>query len=159
MSENADIKHNSPTTAHAALCFATVIAVIAVGLFVFGIDLHSLMFLCLLWVGGNAYAIGYNFLEIRQLMSDAISRALPAIYIFILIGMVIASFMHAGTIATLMYYGLDWLTPALFLGLGMILCALMSVATGTSWGTVGPLGVVFVGIGEAMAIPLRSSGL
>ncbi len=154
MSENADIKHNSPSTAHAALCFATVIAVIAVGLFVFGIDLHSLMFLCLLWVGGNAYAIGYNFLEIRQLMSDAISRALPAIYIFILIGMVIASFMHAGTIATLMYYGLDWLTPALFLGLGMILCALMSVATGTSWGTVGTLGVVFIGIGEAMAIPL-----
>ena len=143
-----------PSLAHSALCFSVVIAVIAGGLFVLGIDLHSLMFVCLLWVGANAYFIGYSFVEIRHLMSEAISRALPAIYIFILIGMVIASFMHAGTIATLIYFGLDWLTPTLFLGLGMILCALMSVATGTSWGTVGTLGVVFIGIGEAMAVPL-----
>ncbi len=143
-----------PSLAHSALCFSVVIAVIAVGLFGLEIDLHSLMFLCLLWVGGNTYLIGYSFTDIRHLMSKAISRALPAIYIFILIGMVIASFMHAGTIATLIYFGLDWLTPALFLGLGMVLCALMSVATGTSWGTVGTLGVVFIGIGEAMAVPL-----
>ena len=87
-------------------------------------------------------------------MSSAIERALPAIYIFILIGMIIASFMHSGTIAALMYYGLGWLTPGLFLGLGMILCALMSVTTGTSWGTVGTLGVVFMGIGGAMGMPL-----
>jgi NhaC family Na+:H+ antiporter len=68
--------------------------------------------------------------------------------------MVIASFMQAGTIATLMYFGLAWLSPSLFLAIGMILCALMSVATGTSWGTVGTLGVVFIGLGEALGIPL-----
>ena len=92
--------------------------------------------------------------ELREMMSGAISRALPAIYIFILIGMVIASFMQAGTIATLMYFSLAWLSPSLFLAIGMILCALMSVATGTSWGTVGTLGVVFIGLGEALGIPL-----
>ena len=144
----------TPGLLQAASCFASVIAVIAGGLFVFAITLHSLMFLCLLWVAGNAWWLGYSFVQIRQLMGKAIGRALPAIYIFLLIGMVIASFMQAGTIATLMYFGLDWLTPPLFLSLGMILCALMSVATGTSWGTVGTLGVVFIGIGEAMSVPL-----
>jgi len=68
--------------------------------------------------------------------------------------MVIASFMHSGTIAALMYYGLNWITPSLFLAIGLLLCALMSVATGTSWGTVGTLGVVFIGIGGALQIPL-----
>lgn len=87
-------------------------------------------------------------------MSTSLTRALPAIYIFILIGMVISSFMHSGTIATLIYFGLSWLNPTLFLAVGMLLCAIMSIATGTSWGTVGTLGVVFIGIGGAMNIPL-----
>ena len=126
----------------------------SIGLFAFGIDLHSLMFLCLIWATLNARLLGHTSAGIRQLMSSAISRALPAIYIFILIGMVIASFMHSGTIATLMYFGLDWLAPGSFLAVGMLLCALMSMATGTAWGTAGTLGVVFIGIGGAMGIPL-----
>jgi NhaC family Na+:H+ antiporter len=101
----------------------------------------------------SCYSLGHDYLQIRELMNSALTRAMPAIYIFILIGMVISSFMHSGTIATLMYYGLSWLSPSLFLALGMLLCAVMSVATGTSWGTVGTLGVVFIGIGSAMNIP------
>ena len=112
------------------------------------------MFICLLWVGLHAFSLGYGYLHIRELMTGALTRAMPAIYIFILIGMVIASFMHSGTIATLIYYGLSWLSPSFFLAVGLLLCALMSVATGTSWGTVGTLGVVFMGIGSAMNIPL-----
>ncbi|MEX0964860.1 MAG: Na+/H+ antiporter NhaC [Pseudohongiellaceae bacterium] len=138
----------------AVLCFFGVIGIIATGLFLLGISLHSLMFLCLIWAGLHARYLGHSYTSIRTLMSDAIARALPAVYIFILIGMVIASFMHSGTIATLMYFGLDWLAPSLFLSVGMLLCAIMSLATGTSWGTVGTLGVVFIGIGGAMGIPL-----
>lgn len=154
MSISQEYSHEPPSFAHGALCFLSVVLIIAFGLFALGVDLHSLMFLCLLWSGVNARLLGYDFGEIRQLMNTAISRALPAIYIFLLIGMVIASFMHSGTIATLMYFGLDWLTPGSFLAIGMLLCALMSLATGTSWGTVGTLGVVFIGIGGAMGIPL-----
>lgn len=145
---------STPSFLQAILCFLVIITIIAVGLFAFGIDLHSLMFLCLVWATLNARLLGHSFNDIRNLMSSAISRALPAIYIFILIGMVVASFMHSGTIATLMYFGLDWLSPGSFLAVGMLLCALMSVATGTSWGTAGTLGVVFIGIGGAMEIPL-----
>ncbi|HAJ77224.1 MAG TPA: Na+/H+ antiporter NhaC [Gammaproteobacteria bacterium] len=143
-----------PGFAQALLCFSVIILIIAIGLFVLAVDLHSLMFFCLLWAGANARWLGFSYLDIRALMSSAISRALPAIYIFILIGMVIASFMHSGTIATLIYFGLDWLSPALFLPIGLVLCALMSLATGTSWGTVGTLGVVFIGIGAVMQVPL-----
>jgi NhaC family Na+:H+ antiporter len=136
------------------VCFSLIVITIAGGLFGFDISLHTLMFLCLIWGGINAFILGYNYLQIRELMTNSLARAMPAIYIFILIGMVISSFMHSGTIATLMYYGLNWLSPSLFLAVGMLLCALMSVATGTSWGTVGTLGVVFIGIGSAMNIPL-----
>jgi len=154
MSANPSMNPTPSSFLQALLCFSGVVLIIAVGLFVLAIDLHSLMFLCLIWAGLNARILAYSFTDIRRLMSEAISRALPAIYIFILIGMVIASFMHSGTIATLMYYGLDFLSPSLFLAVGMVLCAIMSLATGTSWGTVGTLGVVFIGVGGAMNIPL-----
>jgi len=153
----SDITHALPRTPkflQSLVCFSVVVGTIAGGLFGLGISLHALMFLCLLWVGINAFSLGYGYLQIRELMTSSLARAMPAIYIFILIGMVISSFMHSGTIATLMYYGLSWLNPSLFLAVGLLLCALMSVATGTSWGTVGTLGVVLIGIGSAMNIPL-----
>lgn len=143
-----------PSLFQAALCLGGILLVLGVGLGGLGIGLHSLIFLCLLWTGAHAAWLGHGFPEIRQMMGAAVTRALPAFWIFILIGMVIASFMQAGTVATLIYYGLDLVSPALFLPMGLLLCALMSLATGTSWGTAGTLGVVLIGIGDAMGIPL-----
>ncbi len=154
MSEITPTLPRPPSFLQASICFGVIVITIAGGLFGLDISLHALMFLCLLWAGLHAYSLGHSYLQIRELMTGSLTRVMPAIYIFILIGMVISSFMHSGTIATLMYYGLSWLSPSLFLAVGMLLCALMSVATGTSWGTVGTLGVVFIGIGSAMNIPL-----
>lgn len=144
----------TPSFLHALVCFGVVVSMISSGLFVFDISLHSILFMALVWVAVNARLLGHNYAAIQSMMSEAISRALPAIYIFLLIGMVIASFMQSGTIATLIYYGLALLEPSLFLVTGLLLCCLMSVATGTSWGTVGTLGVVFMGIGAALNVPL-----
>ncbi len=144
----------TPGFYHAAFCFSLVILLISTGLFLFDISLHTILFVCIVWAGLNAAVLGYSWPQIQTMMSDAITRALPAIYIFILIGMIIASFMQSGTIATLIYYGLALLEPSTFLVTGLLLCCLMSVVTGTSWGTVGTLGVVFIGIGSALGIPL-----
>jgi NhaC family Na+:H+ antiporter len=144
----------TPSFFHALICFAVVVLMISTGLFIFSISLHSIIFMALVWIGINARLLGHDYASIQSMMSEAITRALPAIYIFLLIGMVIASFMQSGTIATLIYYGLELIEPSLFLFTGLLLCCLMSVATGTSWGTVGTLGVVFMGIGAALEVPL-----
>lgn len=147
-------ERRAPSFLHAAFCFSGVLLLISLGLFVFQVNLHVLIFLALIWSSLNASGLGYSFVAIRHMMDDGIVKALPAIYIFLLIGMVIASFMQSGTIASLLYYGLDWLNPGIFLAAGLILCSLMSVATGTSWGTAGTIGIVLIGIGDAMGIPL-----
>jgi NhaC family Na+:H+ antiporter len=154
MTDLSNRHQQTPSFAQALLCFSLVIVIIAGGLYWLEVSLHSLMFTCLIWSSLHAYWLGYDYPQIRNLMGTALTRALPAIYIFVLIGMVISSFMHSGTIAALIHLGLQWLSPSLFLAVGMILCAVMSLATGTSWGTVGTLGVVFIGIGSAMGIPL-----
>ncbi len=143
-----------PSFIHAVICFLGVFSMIPLGLLVFDASLHAILFLALVWVAVQASWLGHSFIAIRQMMNLSIHNALPAIYIFLLIGMIIASYMQSGTIASLLYYGLDFLNPMIFLPFGLILCSLMSVATGTAWGTVGTIGVVLMGIGEAMGIPL-----
>ncbi len=150
--KQADLK--VPPLFQAIICLLGVFLMISLGLFLFEISIHILIFMGLLWVGIHAASLGYSFTEIQHMMNQGISHALPAIYIFILIGMVIASFMQSGTIASLLYYGLELLSPAVFLASGLILCSLMSIATGTSWGTVGTIGVVLIGIAEVIGIPL-----
>lgn len=152
--EELSTAKRQPTLFHAAICFAGVFLLISSGLFIYQVSIHAIIFLALIWVSLQARWLGYSFTDIRCMMDDGITRALPAIYIFLLIGMVIASFMQSGTIASLLYYGLDWLSPGIFLAAGLVLCSFMSVATGTSWGTVGTIGVVLIGIGDAMGIPL-----
>lgn len=142
-----------PSLPHAIACFSGVFLMISSGLFIFEISLHVIMFLALIWVVIQASWLGHSFIVVRQMMNHGISKALPALYIFLLIGMVIASYMQSGTIAGLLYYGIDWLNPVIFLPVGLVLCCFMSLATGTSWGTVGTLGIVMIGIGEAMGIP------
>lgn len=143
-----------PSFLHAMVCFSVVFLMISLGMFVYEASLHVIIFLALIWVGVQAGILGYAFADIRNMMNSGIIKALPAIYIFLLIGMVIASFMQSGTIASLLYYGMDLLSPSIFLAAGLILCSFMSVATGTSWGTVGTVGIVLIGIGETMGIPL-----
>ena len=95
-----------PSLLHALVCFLPIVGFISLGLFVFGISLHTIIFACLIWAVTNTAVLKYGYAEIQEMMSQAITRALPAIYIFILIGMVIASFMQSGTIAMLIYYGI-----------------------------------------------------
>lgn len=141
--------------AHALLVFLVLFGLIFTGMFVLDEMLHMALFVAVIWASFNAWLLGYQYSTIRNMMSSAINRALPAFYIFLLIGLVIAALMKSGTVAALVYYGLDWLSPQWFLPIGFILCALMSVVTGTSWGTVGTLGVVFMGMGTALDMPLH----
>lgn len=144
----------APGFVHALFTFAGVLVILGFGLFWLGVSIHTLLVLCLVWALACARWLGISYSEARAFMSAGISEALPAIYIFLLIGMVIASFMMSGTIATLIVWGLDWLSPGTFLVSSFIACSLMSVATGTAWGTVGTLGVVMMGIAASVGMPL-----
>ena len=90
----------------------------------------------------------------RKLAAFAEQKGLGAIFIFFLIGVLIAALIEGGTIGGLIYYGVDLLHPAIFLPAGLVLCSLMSLATGTAWGTIGTIGVVLMGLGGALGIPL-----
>ncbi|MEJ1960302.1 MAG: Na+/H+ antiporter NhaC [Gammaproteobacteria bacterium] len=135
-------------------CFGGVIAIVIVGILSLGINLHTLLIIALVWVAGHSAALGLRFDEIKAAMISGIEKGLSAFFIFFLIGVLIAALIEAGTIGSLIYYGVDVLHPTFFLPTGFVLCGLMSLATGTSWGTIATLGVVLMGLGGALGIPL-----
>ena len=81
--------------------------------------------------------------------------ALPTTVIILCVGMMIAASIAAGTVQTVLVYGLSILKPTVFLPATCILTTVVSLATGTSWGTVGTVGLAMVGIGEALGVPMH----
>ena len=153
MSSTEEIQQ--PSFIHALLTLGSITIIISVGLFYLDINLNSLMLICLVLTAVNIrFCIKTNYTTIRQGMNEGILKALPAIYIFILIGVMIASFILSGTIGTLVYFGLEFISPDIYLPMGLLLCAFMALMTGSSWATVGTLGVVLIGMAIAMNIPL-----
>lgn len=134
--------------------FSVVIGLIIVGMLILKLDAHTLLLGVLLISGLSAFSLGYSYDEIMKIIVAGISRSLEALFIFLLIGAVVGAWMISGTVPTLIHYGLELINPVWFLPSGLILCSIMSIACGTSWGTVGTLGVALSGIGYSLGIPL-----
>lgn len=111
---------------------------------------------------GVAVGVGYGrtFKDILAAMIARISNTLEAILILMTVGFLVVSFMAAGTIPALIYYGLKLLSPKVFLPVGCILCAITGLACGSSWTTTATMGVAFMGIGLGLGInPAITAGM
>jgi len=137
--------------AAAVVCFGTLL-ILAGGILIFGIGVHVLLILALMLTGAVSYSYGYSSAEMIDGMKSSLSRATPAMIIFILIGTIIGSWIHAGTVPALIYYGLEFINAQYFLPMGLIICSMTSLATGTSWGTIGTVGIALMGIGMGLGI-------
>ena len=143
-----------PSFLHSLICFGGVIVIVIAGMLSLDINLHSLLVFAVIWVASHSAKLGYGFNTIKFAMIAGIQKGLGAIFIFFLIGILVAALIESGTIGGLIYYGLDLLHPTFFLPAGLVLCSLMSLATGTAWGTIATIGVVLMGLGGALGIPL-----
>ena len=143
-----------PSFLHSLICFGGVIVTVISGMLWLGISLHSLLVIAVVWVAGHSSWLGFSYQKIKSSMISGIEKGLGAIFIFFLIGILVAALIESGTIGGLIYYGLDLLHPTFFLPAGLVLCSLMSLATGTAWGTIATIGVVLMGLGSVLGIPL-----
>lgn len=104
--------------------------------------------------GGMALRLGYNWKDIESGIIDSIAKAMPAQMIIIVVGVMIASWIACGSIPMLIDYGLSIVSPSLFLVTACIVCGIISLLTGTAYGTAGTVGIAFIGIAQGMGIPL-----
>lgn len=135
------------------LVFGIAIAFLLFGVVVLEYDIHIILLIDLAFICLMSATLGYSFDDLVECMKKTLGQSMSAMIIFIFIGIIVASWIFSGTVPTLIYYGLQYLTPKFFLPLGLILCSVVSLSIGTSWGTLGTMGLAMMGIGAGMGIP------
>ena len=97
--------------------------------------------------------LGYRYSELQQMAWDMAVSSFEPNVVLIVIGAMIAVWIASGTIPYIIYLGLKFISPKVFLFSALLLSSFTSLATGTSWGTLGTVGLALIGIGNAMGIP------
>ncbi len=152
MSQKRDI----PTPPYWLALIPVLITGVTLGfsVFMFGVQPHFSLLLGAVAAGICAFIHGHKWETIKDGFKKAISRTIPSIIILLIIGMLIAVWIASGIVPALMYWGFDFFVARWFLPLILIFCCFMAIITGSSWSTIGTLGVAAIGVSEGLGIPL-----
>jgi NhaC family Na+:H+ antiporter len=91
---------------------------------------------------------------IQDQIVEFISGSIVVIIILIDVGVMVGAWIIGGTVPSLMYYGLKLITPNLVVPMAFILCSIMSIFTGTSFGSIATMGIAVTGVALGMGVPL-----
>ncbi len=95
---------------------------------------------------------GQKWEDLEKAMVESISRTMPANLILLMVGGLCGTWMHAGIIPTMIYYGLDVISARWLLITACLLCALVSLCIGSSWTTIATIGIGLIGIGRTLGM-------
>ena len=138
---------------HALIVLLFTIGIIAYSLIIAEVDgIHVALFLATRVAIIMAFAIGFKWSDLEQLMIESIRKSVQSIMILLVIGMLIGVWMLSGVVPSMIYYGLRIMRPSFFLAAVMIVCSISSVATGSSWSTAASMGIAFLGISHGLGI-------
>jgi len=101
-----------------------------------------------------AIRAGFKWGELEEGVVETIKMSMSAILILMIIGTIIGTWILAGVVPTMVYYGLKIISPGIFLVATTLIAAVVSIATGSSWTTAGTVGIALIGVGQGLGIPL-----
>ena len=96
---------------------------------------------------------GFTWKEVEACIVNGVHRIIIVTCILFLVGTLIGVWIQAGVIPLFLYWGLKLLSPSMFLVSTVLICAVFSLMTGTSFGTIGTAGLALLGVGEALGFP------
>ncbi len=146
-----------PTLLEALTPLVAMGVLLAVGFTVLGYPVEVLLLASAGVAGGVARRLGYDWRAMEAGVVQSLAKAMPAILVLITVGALIGTWIAAGTIPMLIYYGLEMISPSLFLVTACIMCSIVSLFTGTSWGTVGTVGVALIGVAGGLGVPMGAA--
>jgi NhaC family Na+:H+ antiporter len=143
-----------PTFTQSLIPLIAIVVFLGFGYGLLHLNAEILLIAAATVAGFIAVRLGYSFKEIENGIIKSMMKGMPAMLIVIVVGALIGSWIACGTIPMLVYYGLKIISPQYFLVTASLVCSLISLVTGTSYGTIGTVGVAFIGIAHGLNIPL-----
>ncbi|MFQ5548728.1 MAG: Na+/H+ antiporter NhaC [Woeseia sp.] len=147
----------TPTLIDASIPVVSLILMLGLSVYLFGSDSSSGPNQIVLTIGAGIAAIiairnGHRWTDIQQAIVAGISTAMGAIMILLSVGALIGTWLMAGTVPSLIYYGLELLNPQVFYVATCLICAIAALATGSSWTVAGTLGVALIGVAMGLGL-------
>ena len=139
-----------PTIFQAMFPILAMLIILGVGIGFLGLPAEPLIVVAAVVSGIQAGILGYSYDEIMKEIATKIAKVWGALLILVIVGFMIGSWMLGGTIPMLIYFGLKLISPKYLALTAFLLTAIVSVLTGTSWGSAGTIGVAFMGVAIGM---------
>ena len=152
---NKNIK--TPSLGYSILVMAVVILVIMSGVVFFDASIEMMLLTALMITIPFILYLGFSYKQIQKSMFSMMSKALLPSMIVLVVGAMIGAWLISGTVPTLIYYGIQIVSPTYFFVTALLFCTIVSVSTGTSWGTMGTAGVALMGISHSLGLPAGMS--
>jgi NhaC family Na+:H+ antiporter len=158
--ENEHIVDNKELNIWEALVpVVALVGMLAYNVYVFGDNAISGSNQFILLMGGAVAAVVgfFNKVTYKQMLAEVaenVKSTTGALLILLMVGALAGTWLVSGIIPAMIYYGLQILNPTIFLAACVIICAIISMATGSSWTTSATVGIALIGIGEALGIPV-----
>lgn len=151
---NKNIKNPSPLISLIPLSVLVILLALTIKLFgadaIAGGSQLSLLTASAVCTAMSILIYGRKWMDLEESIIRNMRSATPALIILLLIGAIAGTWMASGIIPSLIYYGLKILHPSIFLPASCIICAIISLLTGSSWTTIATIGVALMGIGRAL---------
>lgn len=146
-----------PSYLDAILPLALLVALIAGGLALYGLDalagpIPAALVVCAMVTGVVVLRNGHTWSEVEDALEHAVASVVGAIFILLAVGALIGTWNLAGTIPTLVYCGIRWIDPNFYYVSTAFICAFTSLSIGSSWTTAGTVGVGLVGIASLLGV-------
>ncbi|MFB5660427.1 Na+/H+ antiporter NhaC [Alteribacillus sp. HJP-4] len=141
-----------PTLIHALIPIIFMVAALFVGIARYEADPHIPLFLSGVVATIVAFSLGYRWKRLEEGMIRGISLALQAVIILVIIGTIIGSWLAGGIVPTMIFYGLDILSPTYFLVAACAISCIVAVASGNAWTAAGTIGIALMGVGEGLGL-------
>lgn len=147
----------TPTFFEALLPILSMFLILTVGYGVYRFKIEAMLLVSATVAALIAWRVGLTWDEMIEGVSEKIAKAMPAILILVVVGIIVATWMSSGTIPMLIYYGIQIVDPRYFYVSAFVICAIISTCTGTSWGSIATIGVVLFVIAQGLGLPLPVS--
>ena len=148
-----------PTILEALIPVVAMLLVLFIGKGVLGFSTEPLLIIVACVAAFIAWRVGCTWDDMLDEISQKIAKGMPAILILITVGAMVGTWMASGTIPMMIYYGVQIVSPKWLLVTAFLITCLVSVATGTSWGSVATMGVALMGIASALGVnPAATAG-
>ena len=149
-----------PLSLFAALIpIISIIVVMLVAVLRFGAEPHIPLILCTGIAAIVGIAHGHKWADLQKAALKSVTSGLEAVLILALMGGLVATWIISGTVPAMVYYGLEIIHPKIFLFASCALCALVSLACGSSWTTAATIGIALMGIGTGLGVnPALTAG-